>query len=160
MPSLSPEMTAMLGYAPREVKPLRFVFGVEMQTPTQARTGFPSASPSITVEGGVARRVARMDVRNFAVRPGMACLQSPPGARSTGDPSGRCRGRPSLWLLSLGRARESDLRAGQPPASNQSVASATQSHKPNHLRHHHPCMLRFQPKSDQNTINNMDPKDL
>lgn len=36
--------------------------------------------PSSAEEGGTARRVARMEARNFAVRPGKACLQSAPGA--------------------------------------------------------------------------------
>jgi len=32
---------------------------------------------------------------------------------STVNPQGELLGRPSLWLLSLGRARESDLRFGK-----------------------------------------------
>jgi len=35
-------------------------------------------------------------------------------------------GRPSLWLLSLGRARESDLLSGNPRLKCSSIAIATQ----------------------------------
>ena len=65
--------------------------------------------------GGKSPQGRPQDAGQFAVRPWMACQRtSAASSRSRPASSGRPRPRgcPSLWLLSLGQARESDSLAG------------------------------------------------
>jgi len=73
--------------------------------------------------GGSAR-----DRASSAVRPWMACQRNP-AARS--EPAAQLRaphpGCPSLWLLSLGQARESDPRAGMRVETHRDVSRLSRS---------------------------------
>jgi hypothetical protein len=67
-------------------------------------------------DGGIARRVGAMDCAQFDASPGMDCRRTPGVAlrsRRAGSPETAVSGWPSLWLLSLGHARESDSLAGR-----------------------------------------------
>ena len=73
-------------------------------------------SPSATAgDGRKARRVRAMERAHCAVSTGMCCGRNRPSTADlarTRRARRRCEGRPSLWWLSLGRARESHRPAG------------------------------------------------
>jgi hypothetical protein len=67
-------------------------------------------------DAGIARRVGARDRAQFGASPGMDCRRTPGVAlrsRRAGCPETAVSGWPSLWLLSLGHARESDSLAGR-----------------------------------------------
>ena len=72
--------------------------------------------------GGKSPQGRAQVAREFAVRPGMACQRTsaaPSRRRRAGARRPRPRGCPSLWLLSLGQARESDSLAREGERSTQ-----------------------------------------